>query len=170
MRIINLLDEDIVNYKKISMTIGMPYCDFKCNKDANRIVCQNIALKDKQYIEIPNNTLAVRYMSNPITKAVVFQGLEPFYRDDKYDSIADIFDFINILRYNNCNDDIVIYTGYTEDEVISMGIIENYVNKYNNIIIKYGRYIDNGTKHLDPILGVYLASDNQYAKKYITVY
>lgn len=166
MYIINLLDEDIVNYKKISMTIGMPFCDFKCNRDANRIVCQNIDLRDKPYIEIPNKTLVARYMSNPITSAIVFQGLEPFYKDDKYDCIADIFDFIDILRDNSCMDDIVIYTGYTEDEVISMGIIDTYVSKHTNIIIKYGRYIDNDKKHLDPILGVYLASSNQYAKKY----
>jgi hypothetical protein len=34
---------------------------------------------------------------------------------------------------------------------------------YKNIIIKYGRYIPNQTPHYDEVLGVYLASDNQYA-------
>ena len=33
------------------------------------------------------------------------------------------------------------------------------------IIIKYGRFIPNQQKHYDEILGVYLASDNQYAEK-----
>ena len=147
------------------MTIGVPYCDFKCNTDANKGVCHNIDLRDKPYITIPNKTLVARYMGNPITKAIVFQGLEPFYKDDNYNCIEDVFDFIDILRDNNCMDDVVIYTGYTESEVISMGIMDDYISKYNNIIIKYGRYIDGDKKHLDPILGVNLASDNQYAEK-----
>ena len=34
-----------------------------------------------------------------------------------------------------------------------------------NIIIKYGRFIPHQEKHFDEILGVYLASDNQYGKR-----
>ena len=36
---------------------------------------------------------------------------------------------------------------------------------YKNIIIKYGRYIPNQTPHRDEVLGVNLASDNQYAER-----
>ena len=39
------------------------------------------------------------------------------------------------------------------------------LKKYKNIIMKFGRYIPNQKKHFDPVLGVYLASNNQYGEK-----
>ena len=67
-----------------------------------------------------------------------------------------------LFRHNHY-DDIVIYTGYTEKEVK-----ENFdwIFLYENIIIKYGRFIPNQSPHYDKILGVNLSSDNQYAKEY----
>lgn len=59
-------------------------------------------------------------------------------------------------------DDIVIYTGYYKEE------IKEYIDKlrvYPNIIIKFGRYIPNQEKHYEEELGIYLASDNQYAER-----
>ena len=56
---------------------------------------------------------------------------------------------------------MVIYTGYDEIE------IKEYIDKLcplHNIIIKFGRYIDGQSAHYDNILGVNLASDNQYSK------
>ena len=35
----------------------------------------------------------------------------------------------------------------------------------SNIVIKYGRYIPGQTPHYDEVLGVKLASDNQYAER-----
>ena len=70
-------------------------------------------------------------------------------------------EFVQKLREYS-NDDIVIYTGYNKDEVIE------YVKElsiYPNIIVKFGRYIPNQEKHFDDVLGVYLASDNQYAER-----
>jgi hypothetical protein len=60
------------------------------------------------------------------------------------------------------NDDIVIYTGYNESEVSEQ--IER-LRYFKNIIIKFGRYIPNQQAHYDDILGVNLASNNQYAIK-----
>ena len=83
------------------------------------------------------------------------QGLEPF------DSWSDLKEFVKKLREYN-NDDIVIYTGYNKDEVIK------YIKElsvYPNIIVKFGRYIPNQEKHYDDVLGVYLASNNQYAER-----
>ena len=37
--------------------------------------------------------------------------------------------------------------------------------KYKNIIVKFGRYVPNQPAHYDEVLGVYLASDNQYAEQ-----
>ena len=39
------------------------------------------------------------------------------------------------------------------------------LKKYKNIIMKFGRYIPNKKKHYDPVLGVYLASNNQFGEK-----
>lgn len=133
------------------MTIIFPYCTFKCGKD----YCQNSSLAKTPIIEISIDDLVNKYINNPITEAVVMQGLEPF------DSWNDLKEFVQKLREYN-NDDIIIYTGYNKDEVIE------YVKEfsiYPNIIVKFGRYIPNQEKHYDDVLGVYLASNNQYAER-----
>lgn len=151
MKIKGLITEDFVNYKKASMTIIFPYCTFKCGKD----YCQNSSLAKTPIIEISIDDLVNRYINNPITEAVVMQGLEPF------DSWNDLKEFVQKLREYN-NDDIVIYTGYNKDEV-SKYIKE--LSVYPNIIIKFGRYIPNQDGHYDDVLGVYLISNNQYAER-----
>lgn len=151
MEIKGLITEDFVNYKKASMTIIFPYCTFKCGKD----YCQNSSLAKTPIIEISIDDLVNRYINNPITEAVVMQGLEPF------DSWNDLKEFVQKLREYN-NDDIVIYTGYNKDEV-SKYIKE--LSVYPNIIIKFGRYIPNQDGHYDDVLGVYLISNNQYAER-----
>ena len=151
MKIKGLITEDFVNYKKASMTIIFPYCTFKCGED----YCQNSPLTKSPIIEISIDDLVNRYNNNPITEAIVMQGLEPF------DSWSDLKEFVKKLREYN-NDDIVIYTGYNKDEVIE------YVKElsiYPNIIVKFGRYIPNQEKHYDDVLGVHLASNNQYAER-----
>ena len=151
MKIKGLISEDLVNYKKPSMTIIFPYCTFKCGEG----YCQNSELAKAPIIEMNVNNLVDRYINNPITEAVVMQGLAPF------DSWNDLKSFVHELR-EYCNDDIVIYTGYNKDEVIK------YIKElsvYPNIIVKFGRYIPNQEKHYDDVLGVYLASNNQYAER-----
>ena len=39
------------------------------------------------------------------------------------------------------------------------------LERCENIIVKYGRYIPDQEKHYDEVLGVYLASNNQYAER-----
>ena len=151
MKIKGLITEDFVNYKKASMTIIFPYCTFKCGKD----YCQNSSLAKTPIIEISIDDLVNRYINNPITEAVVMQGLEPF------DSWNDLKEFVQKLREYN-NDDIVIYTGYNKDEVSKY--IEE-LSVYPNIIIKFGRYIPNQDGHYDDVLGVYLISNNHYAER-----
>lgn len=156
MKIIGIIDEDFVNYKKPSMVIEFPYCSFKCDKECGKPVCQNSALTNEPIIEINASKIVERYLQNPITEAIVFQGLEPF------DSYPDMADLIIEIR-KRTDDDIVIYTGYDFREIY------HFTNKlgriFPNIIIKYGRYIPDVEPHYDPVLGVNLASDNQYAEK-----
>ena len=64
------------------------------------------------------------------------------------------------------DDDVVIYTGYNKEEISPLityiGLLGEEMG--NKIIIKYGRYIPNKKSQYDEILGVDLASDNQYSE------
>ena len=160
MLIKSFKDEDFVNYKKPSMFIIMPTCSFKCDKENNCLMCQNSSLVHEPTHSVETEVLIHRYVTNPITKAIVFGGLEPL------DSMAELEHFISTLRYKyDCTDDVVIYTGYTEEETELMPSFQEILN-YGNIVVKYGRFRPNQTQHYDEILGVNLASDNQYAKRY----
>ena len=107
-------------------------------------------------IKIKIDKVFERYVKNPITEAVILGGLEPFFNFDE------VYNLISYFRQKNCNDDFVIYTGYYPNEV------ENYIEKlkkFKNIIIKFGRFIPKSASVFDKILGVKLASKNQFAEK-----
>jgi hypothetical protein len=155
MKVKQIIDEDFVNYKLPSMYVGFPKCSFKCEKECGMQVCQNGVLATSPTIDIDINKLTNRYMSNFITSAIVIAGLEPF---DTYDQLIEL-----VNEFRQCtDDDIVIYTGYYRNE------IEEYIKQlqqYKNVIIKFGRYVPNQQQYFDEVLGVYLASNNQYAEK-----
>ena len=155
MIIKGIIDEDFINYKKPSMVIEFPYCSFKCDKECGKQVCQNGALANSPNINIERMDLINRYLKNDITQSIVMQGLEPF------DSWDDLISFIFLFRCYS-DDDIVIYTGYNLSEIEEKVELLSY---FDNIIIKFGRYIPNQQSHYDNILGVNLASNNQYAIK-----
>ena len=150
-----IIFEDFINYKKPSMVLEFPKCSFKCDKECGVQLCQNGNLVNEPNIEVDIKKVVDYYINNPITSSVVMQGLEPF------DTYSQLLDFITELR-KQTDDDIVIYTGYYKNE------IEDYINElsqFKNIIIKFGRYIPDQQDHYDDILGVKLASDNQYAER-----
>jgi len=155
MIIKQLIDEDFVNYSKPSMFIGFPSCTWKCEKECGKRVCQNSALATSPNININIQDLINRYMANPITKSIVIGGLEPF------DDWHDLKDLVSLLRTKTL-DDIVIYTGYKEEEIKNRIL---YLGAYRNIIVKFGRFIPNQESHYDEVLGVNLASLNQYARR-----
>lgn len=157
MKIKGIIFEDFVNYKKPAMTIEFPICkNFKCDKECGQQVCQNSNLINTPNLDVSITGIVKTYMNNDITKAIVFQGLEPF------DSKEDLFQSIKVFR-EYTNNDIVIYTGYTETELdYEIQILKRL---FKNIIIKFGRFIPNRESHFDSVLGVTLASPNQYAKK-----
>lgn len=153
MIIKGLLDEDFVNYKKPSMFIIAPSCDFKCDKECGKAICQNSNIIKEKNINVSNKYIIDRYIINPISEAIIIGGLEPF------DTWEELYQFITDFRKVS-NDDIVIYTGYNENEILDKVAL---LKKYTSIIIKYGRYIPDKKKVYSEILGVELASDNQYA-------
>ena len=159
-----LVDEDFVQYKKPSMFIGTCFCDWKCCRDAGRPVtmCQNSPLANSKSKIVKFSTLYDRYINNPITKAIVFGGLEPMLQFD------DIMELIKYFRQKGCKDDFVIYTGHYEDELQEeIKFIESFVKEYDGkIIVKFGRFVPDQESRWNRILGVELASPNQYAKEY----
>ena len=106
-------------------------------------------------IDIDNTDIVARYMGNPITSAIVIGGLEPF------NQWIELKELVLEFRLRTL-DDIVIYTGFREDEIEPF--LECLV-KFSNIIVKFGRYVPNDNPHYDAVLGVNLASSNQYAVK-----
>ncbi len=154
-----IVDEDFVNYKVPSMYIGTAYCDGKCCREAGipLSVCQNDAWRGSATIAMDDDIIIQRYLSNDITEAICFAGLEPFEQFDE------LLCLVSKLRTEyHCNDTVVIYTGYNLLEIMPE---VDTLKKFENIIIKFGRYVPNQSKHFDEVLGVYLASDNQYAER-----
>lgn len=158
MLIKNLVDEDFVNYKKPSMFIIFPTCSFKCDKENGCQLCQNSKLAQEPNIDVAIHYIVDRYISNPITKAIVCGGLEPL------DSPDDLLELVRTLREQQVFDDIVVYTGYSEEEWFQMPV-QSALCAYDNIIIKFGRFRPGEEPHYDETLGVMLASSNQYAKR-----
>lgn len=154
MLVKDILDVDFVNYKKASMVISFPRCSWKCEKECGNQVCQNSALAKAPDIEISVDKVVERYLKNGISEAVVCGGLEPL------DSWEDLQLFVGNFRESS-NGDIVIYTGYYKEEIADK---INWLKNYDNIVVKFGRFIPGHKKHYDEVLGVELASDNQYAE------
>lgn len=149
--------EDFLQYKKPCMVLEFPKCSFKCDNEAGKQVCQNSKLTFAPIGNFSERSICEAYLKNDITKAICCQGLEPM------DSFGDLEFFIRVLRWNyRCNDDIVIYTGYEQNEIQSE---IDRLKHYNNIIIKFGRFIPNRPHKYDDVLGIELASDNQYGVK-----
>lgn len=151
-----VVDEDFINFKNASMFLICHSCNFKCDKLSGKQVCQNGTLAKSPDINIDIDNLIKRYLKNDISKAIVFGGLEPL------EQFEDLYGFIRTLRTKyRCNDTVVIYTGFNKTEILSQIEI---LKQFKNIVVKFGRYIPNQEKHYDEVLGVHLASDNQFAE------
>lgn len=155
MRVKGIVAEDFCNFKVPSMFISTAECDWKCCIEAGLdiSVCQNAALSSSPTHEINDGAIYEMYRQNPITKAVVLGGLEPMLQFDEAVHLLDIF------RQNGCHDPFVIYTGYYPEEISEK--IERLHGR--NVIVKYGRFIPDAMSRYDDLLGITLASDNQFA-------
>lgn len=136
------------------MYIAFPHCTWKCEKDAGCEMCQNRGIASQKNILVDSHDIVKRYTDNPLTEAIIFSGLEPF---DSYDQMRTL-----IKDFRAVTDDvIIIYTGYKGVELFWQ---INDLQNFDNVIVKFGRFIPNDTKIYDKLLGVYLASSNQYAR------
>lgn len=153
MLVKGLVREDFSNYRLPSLFIGTSECAHNCPG------CQNNSLKQRSAEEISNETLMRYYfIDNAITEAIVLGGLDPLQ------TFKETLEFYQHARSYGFDFPIVIYTGYTEEEAADK--ISQLVNIGGHLIVKYGRYIAGHQSHYDEVLGVKLASDNQYAKEY----
>ncbi len=151
-----IIDTDYVQYYKPCMTLMFPICSFKCDKESGQKICINGELTKSPNITINTYTVIERYLSNDMVDTLCCAGLEPF------DSELDLNRLISLLRFCECDDDIIIFTGYTETEVQEKF---SWIYGHKNIIIKFGRYIPDIPNIYDDLLQVKLASNNQYAKR-----
>ena len=154
-----IVHEDFVNYKKPSMFIGTVSCNGKCciEQGLPISVCQNDGWRSGAIHVLSDDEIIQKYLSNPITSAITIGGLEPM------EQYLEVLRFICTLRLKyNCMDDVVIYTGYNKNEITDE---INALQKLPNVVVKFGRYVPNQEKHYDEVLGVELASDNQYAER-----
>lgn len=159
MIIRTIVDEDFVQYKEPCMYIATAFCNGKCCKEAGipLSVCLNDAWRGTATIAMVDEGIIERYLSNSITTTICFAGLEPFEQFDQ------VYNFIEKLRKDyNCNDTVLIYTGYNKEEIAER--IEK-LKDFDNIIIKFGRFVPDNPGRFDDVLGVHLASDNQYAER-----
>ena len=150
--------EDFVNYKKPSMFVGVHKCDWKCCKEQNLplTTCQNNSLHETKTQELDIKDLINKYLANPITEAIVVGGLEPII------NFEEVLELLKELRSRDCNDDFVVYTGYYPDEILQE---LELIKQFQNVYFKFGRYMPNKEARYDEVLGVTLASSNQYGQK-----
>ena len=157
-----LVEERFDDYKYPALYIGCVSCNGKCAIEGRFpiSVCINDVWHKASNIFVDDDVIIEKYLKNSITSAIVFGLLEPM------EQFEEIYTFIEKLRTKyNCNDDVVIYTGYTEKECSDAGWVQKLC-VFNNIVIKFGRFVPNQASHYDKVLGVNLASDNQYAIKF----
>lgn len=154
-----IVDEDFVQYKEPCMYIATAFCNGKCCKEVGipLSVCLNDAWRGTATIAMVDEGIIERYLSNSITTTICFAGLEPF------EQFNQVYDFIEKLRKDySCNDMVLIYTGYTKEEIPEQ---IDKLKDFDNIIVKFGRFIPDKPSRFDDVLGVQLASDNQYAER-----
>lgn len=158
MRLRGIVFEDFVNYKKPSLFLITTSCDWKCCKESGIpiSVCQNSELMKSDVKEYSDESIYKAYSTNNISQAIVIGGLEPMLQ------FEELISLIKTFRKNGCDDPIIIYTGFNKTEISYQ--VEQ-LKLFKNIIIKFGRYVENSNPVYDNVLGVTLVSDNQYAEK-----
>ena len=150
--------DDFVQYKKPCVVVCFPNCTWKCCTEAGipTSVCQNQEMCGLKDIDITPEDVYNLYKESLFAVSICCSGLEPMLQFD------DVLSLLKYFREHDCDADFVIYTGYYRHEIEDK--IEQLA-KYKNVIVKFGRFIPNQEKHYDEVLGVWLASDNQYAER-----
>ena len=93
MRVKALETERFQDYKLPSLFLASAYCDFKCCREQHLDtgICQNAPLAQAPTQDVPDTVLYEKFSANPITKAVVIGGMEPFLQIDEVESLLSLF-------------------------------------------------------------------------------
>lgn len=141
--------ETFIDYKKTSMYIAFPVCSLNCKN------CHNKELRNKNTVELDYKTIVDYILNNPIIESVVLSGMNPM------DSFDDVVGLIKELRKKS-NMDVVIYSGKLKYELKKEISV---LKSFSNIIVKFGEYKENDIPIYSEVLGINLASSNQYARR-----
>lgn len=145
-------------YKKIGLLVPIGIsCTWKCKNCINR---QHTFKNSNKYhiSEYEIGEIIKIYKKNILVESLILAGLEPF------DNPHDLRRLIGVFR-DSISDDIIIYTGYDNDDIDTnkeLKMLLQEILKYDNILVKFGRYIEGKDKIYDNVLGIELASDNQW--------
>lgn len=159
--ILDINSADFINNGKGTFSIALgTTCSFKCCLELNlpASICQNNNCINNPKVITTIKKLIDLYLNQNMIKSLTFNGLEVL------DNLRLLLWFIYYFRQQS-QDNIIIWTGYTEEECKDLIYLIKEKMKWENIIIKFGRYIPNQKFHYDEILGINLVSDNQYSKK-----
>lgn len=142
------------DYKKSALLFSTCYCDWKCCHEAgvDIDICQNQKIAQQREVILPFESV-LRKVNQSFTDAVIFGGLEPLLQPDE------VLQCINYLRCHEVTKDILVYTGYYMEEIDEETLMYLTVC---DVILKCGRYIPDRKPKFDAVLGITLASDNQY--------
>lgn len=168
MLLLDLKLDNVTDYCKPSILLVFPFCKGKCKGCHN---AQLQKLSASEYKTISPSDVIDMYNKNEMQKAIVMAGLEPL------DSIIDV-EFLIHSAVANANRDIdfVIYTGYTEEELVDNEYENKLLSAFNKfpqdykgkLIIKVGRFDEEQrvNDYHSKILGVNLATSNQSIRLY----
>lgn len=146
----------VLNYYKepsFLIPIGIT-CSWKCENCINKK-----HVFEYSYPEFTINEIISQYQKNILTYTIIMAGFEPF------DNYVNFMDLVEAIRVSGINDMIVVYTGYDIVDFRSNFLLLNIFQElthFDNIIIKFGRYIEGLEKVWNEELGIWLASANQY--------
>ena len=122
-------------------------------------MCQNWPIRNQKIIDLGIDRVIAMYDNgSPLSHSITFQGLEPL------DNLKQLLWFIYAFRKHH-SDRLCIWTGYTEEECEDLVYMLRDKMGYENIIIKFGRFIPNCESRWDPVLKLNLASPNQHGVK-----
>jgi hypothetical protein len=92
MLIKGIKDECLNDFKQIGTLIIFPNCNFKCDHDCGRHICQNSHLAKEPVMEFPIAKIIKRHLESDFSTALICGGLEPL------DSINDLYALIKEFR------------------------------------------------------------------------
>lgn len=140
INIAGLVNDSIVDGPGLRFTIFVQGCPHRCkgchNKHTWEFFDNSITSKIPNVSQISVEDVFKRITSNPLLDGVTFSGGEPFCQAESLYRLG--------LMLNETNLDIIIYSGYTFEELLENSTKDNYYYELLSIadILIDGRFIE----------------------------